>query len=84
MKYRHLIWDFDGTLFDTYPRICRAYQKALADAGIVEEEGVLFRSVKKSLEYTNAWVGAKYGLTDDEIAFIESMIKPMDLGGADA
>ena len=45
MKYRHLIWDFDGTLFDTYPRICRAYQKALADAGIAEEEGVLLRSV---------------------------------------
>ncbi len=67
MKYRHLIWDFDGTLFDTYPRICRAYQKALADAGIVEEEGVLLRSVKKSLEYTNAWVGAKYGLTDEEL-----------------
>ena len=26
---------------------------------------------------------AKYGLTDDEIAFIESMIKPMELGGDD-
>ena len=23
----------------------------------------------------------KYGLTDEEIAFIESMIKPMELGG---
>lgn len=26
----------------------------------------------------------KYGLTDEEIAFIESMIKPMDIGGVDA
>ena len=26
---------------------------------------------------------AKYGLTDEEIAFIESMIKPMELGGDD-
>jgi site-specific DNA-methyltransferase (adenine-specific) len=25
----------------------------------------------------------KYNLTDDEIAFIESMIKPMDLNGGD-
>ena len=27
---------------------------------------------------------AKYGLTDEEIAFIESMIKPMDLGDSNA
>ena len=67
MKYRHLIWDFDGTLFNTYPRICRAYMKALADAGIVEEEDVLLRSIKKTLEYTNEWVGAKYGLTQEQL-----------------
>ncbi len=67
MRYRHLIWDFDGTLFNTYPRICRAYQKVLADAGIVEDAEVLLRSIKKSLEYTNAWVSEKYGLTDEEL-----------------
>ena len=37
------------------------------------------------LDFTRAWTDedlyAKYGLTDDEIAFIESMIKPMNLGG---
>lgn len=36
-------------------------------------------------DFTKSWTDeelyAKYGLTDDEIAFIESMIKPMDLGG---
>ena len=25
----------------------------------------------------------KYGINDEEISFIESMIRPMDLGGAD-
>jgi HAD superfamily hydrolase (TIGR01509 family) len=29
--FRNAIWDFDGTLFDTYPAICRAFQQALAD-----------------------------------------------------
>ena len=24
-KYRVFIWDFDGTLFDTYPETVRAY-----------------------------------------------------------
>jgi site-specific DNA-methyltransferase (adenine-specific) len=37
--------------------------------------------------YTEPWTDeklyAKYGLTEDEIAFIESMIRPMDLNGDD-
>ena len=34
-----------------------------------------------SKPWTDEELYAKYGLTEDEIAFIESMIKPMDLGG---
>ncbi len=30
---RHAIWDLDGTLFDTYPPLNRAFQRALADFG---------------------------------------------------
>ena len=30
---RHFIWDFDGTLFDTYPVIIRSMGKALAEYG---------------------------------------------------
>ncbi len=37
------------------------------------------------LDFSKSWTDeelyAKYGLTDEEIAFIESMIKPMELGG---
>ena len=36
-----------------------------------------------SRPWTDADLYAKYDLTDDEIAFIESMIKPMELGGDD-
>ena len=36
-------------------------------------------------DYSKPWTDeelyAKYGLEDDEIAFIDSMIKPMDLSG---
>ena len=32
--YRCFIWDFDGTLFDTYDRIARAVTKGLADMGL--------------------------------------------------
>ena len=34
-----------------------------------------------SKPWTDEELYAKYGLTDEEIAFIESMIRPMDLGG---
>lgn len=34
-----------------------------------------------SKSWTDEELYAKYGLTDNEIAFIESMIKPMELGG---
>lgn len=38
MRYDNLIWDFDGTLFDTYPVINRAVRRALADLRGVEVE----------------------------------------------
>lgn len=38
-------------------------------------------------DFTKTWIDAelyeKYGLTEEKIAFIESMIKPMELGGDD-
>ena len=36
-----------------------------------------------SKPWTDEELYKKYNLTDDEIAFIESMIKPMDLNGGD-
>ena len=31
---RHLFWDFDGTLYDSYPRIQQSLESSLQDAGI--------------------------------------------------
>ena len=36
-----------------------------------------------SKTWTDEELNAKYGLTDEEIAFIDSMIRPMDLGDED-
>ena len=45
-KYDNFIWDFDGTLFDSYPHTAAALAKALADTGRVidvkEAEKLLF------------------------------------------
>ena len=34
MRYKHIIWDFDGTLLDSYPAMVRAFVAAAADYGI--------------------------------------------------
>lgn len=34
MKYKHIIWDFDGTLFDSYPAMATAFSAALGEFGI--------------------------------------------------
>lgn len=31
---RHLFWDFDGTLYDSYPEVLRSFQRALNDLQI--------------------------------------------------
>jgi phosphoglycolate phosphatase-like HAD superfamily hydrolase len=41
MRFKHLIWDFDGTLFDTYPPLIRAIEQALAEEGISEGRDVI-------------------------------------------
>ena len=32
--YKHILWDFDGTLFDTYPALARALHQALEIHGV--------------------------------------------------
>ena len=34
MRYTDFIWDYDGTLFDTYDAVCRSYMRAVRDKGI--------------------------------------------------
>ena len=38
MRFQNLIWDFDGTLFDTYPPLNLATRKAVAEFGGDESE----------------------------------------------
>lgn len=48
-RVRHFIWDFDGTLFDTYPVIIRNLRDALAlygqDANPVEAMGLMLQNI---------------------------------------
>ena len=48
----HAIWDFDGTLFDTYPVMVRAFRAALAqlDCPRVPEEAEILAQMKQTMD----------------------------------
>ena len=61
-RIRHFIWDFDGTLFDTYPVIIRNLRAALAefgcDADPVEAMGLMLDSIPAARQH----YAARFGL----------------------
>ena len=61
MKWTHFFWDFDGTLFDTYGRITRAFVKGLADTGVRTDFDTALPLVKRSLGYAADWYAARSG-----------------------
>ncbi len=66
MLFRYFFWDFDGTLFDTYPRVTRAFQKGLADLGVDMAYAPLFVLVKRSLACAAKECARIYGCDADE------------------
>lgn len=61
--YKHFIWDFDGTLFDSYPPMVKAYHQALDEQGIhVSEEEILLH-MKISVRHLLAYSEEHYGIT---------------------
>jgi len=64
MKYTEYIWDFDGTLFDTYPVIVKAFQRALRELGIEEKPDTLLLFMKKSIAETIDYYQSRYQLEE--------------------
>lgn len=65
MNFRHFFWDFDGTLYDTYGRITRAAQQALADLGLPVSFGEVYQHVKRSLHTVYATFAAPLNITEE-------------------
>lgn len=58
MLYRNLIWDFDGTLFDSYPHVTAAYVKALSDFGRDADSDEVLSYLKVSFTYAHEQLGS--------------------------
>ncbi|HNX00857.1 MAG TPA: HAD-IA family hydrolase [Candidatus Cloacimonadota bacterium] len=65
--FKNLIWDFDGTLFDTYPAISRSLEGALKNHGINEDINEITALCKITLQTAIDHYCEKYGLDPDEI-----------------
>lgn len=47
MEIKNYIWDFDGTLYDSYPAMVEGAAKALQDFGITKDPREIYQTMKK-------------------------------------
>jgi phosphoglycolate phosphatase-like HAD superfamily hydrolase len=64
---RNIIWDLDGTLFDTYPAIAKAFKAALNDLGHDAPLDWIESLAKISLGYCASTLVEKYQLTEEAL-----------------
>ena len=68
MKIRQLIWDFDGTLYDTYGAIVAAFSTTLYEKfGLVVEADDIYRMVKIDTKYCAQEIARESGLNQDKL-----------------
>ncbi len=79
---RNIIWDVDGTLFDTYPAIVEAFRQAVKDLGHDAPIEGITAAAKQSLGYCAADLANTYKLDENQIGlrFEEhySLMRPED------
>jgi len=71
---KDVIWDFDGTLFDTYPAIADVFIETFRWFGITEARSEVLAFLHQSLSETYDHFSKKHSLHRDEIRakFVES------------
>lgn len=67
MLIKSLIWDADGTLFDTYPPIYRSVELALASFGISVERQVVIRLAQVDMATCFDVLAQEYTLDVDDL-----------------
>ncbi len=64
---RNIIWDVDGTLFDTYPSIARSFKKAITHLGVDASLEWIEELSRISLSHCVSKISEEYQLEEDEI-----------------
>jgi len=61
MKYTSYLWDFDGTLFDSYPLVAEAFSRIMTEEGIPHDRDELFEVLTVTFGETKK----VYGLSNE-------------------
>ncbi len=65
--FRHIIWDVDGTLFDTYPAMAQAFKAALNDLGQDASADWIEGLARRSMDHCLSTLAATYQLPEETI-----------------
>jgi HAD superfamily hydrolase (TIGR01509 family) len=65
--FRHIIWDVDGTLFDTYPAMAQAIRGALNDLDQDAPLDWIQTLARESLGHCGSVLADRYGLREDDL-----------------
>ncbi len=75
LKYNNIIWDFDGTLFDTYSFMSSVFCQVLEEYNIKEPIHDIKSSMKISMGYTIEQYKVRYNLKEDFFEKYQSLRK---------
>lgn len=79
LMYKHIIWDFDGTLFDSYPAMTQAFKKALEEEGIYETSEKIMSLMKVSMSHLIEYYKMNCKMNDDLLSRFSVFRKPLEL-----
>jgi HAD superfamily hydrolase (TIGR01549 family) len=77
--YKHIIWDFDGTLFDTYPVMGSIFKDVLEEEGIVESLDEILKHMKVSMSCALQYYEKKYHINDTFVDKYNKQRKDMEV-----
>lgn len=76
--FTDIIWDFDGTLFDTYPGMVTAFQKALREQEVNADNDEILKLMKISLGHAIDYYKENYAVDAaalaDRFTYYENML----------
>ncbi len=67
VRYKHLIWDMGGTLFDTYPATDRILADTVRDAGGQVEPGEVEGLTRQSTSVAVTRLAERYPVTEEQL-----------------
>lgn len=67
MPLRYLLWDMDGTLFDTYPAMTRALVRAFADLGVTVPAELVASLISRTFEHCLDTLCPRHGLDQEAV-----------------